>query len=86
MALYKSPTHKVISFLEKSRCTWKRRAKYTVAKLKVAKKKISRLETRRSELNAEVKELKTLVSDLGTKLEITESRVKKKSSARRNAD
>jgi len=78
MELYKSPQRKVVTFLKKSRLLWKRRSMDAKAMLKVANKKVTRLETTRSQLKAQVKALKSTVTDLEEKFMATDAQTKKK--------
>ena len=54
---YKSPTHKLIKFFERSRNQWKEKAIQAKNKIKLCKNRIKFLETSKASLKIEVKNL-----------------------------
>jgi hypothetical protein len=54
---YKSPTHKLVKFFERSRNQWKEKAIKAKNKLKLCKNRIKFLETSKASLKIEVKKL-----------------------------
>jgi hypothetical protein len=60
---YKSPTHKLVKFFERSRDQWKEKAMEAKNKIKLCKNRIKFLETSKAALKAEVKSLKILLEE-----------------------
>lgn len=55
---YKSPTHKLVKFFERSRNQWKKKALEAKNKTKLCKNRIKFLETSKASLKWEVKSLR----------------------------
>jgi len=55
---YKSPTHKLVKFFERSRNQWKKKALEAKNKTKLCRNRIKFLETSKASLKLEVKTLK----------------------------
>jgi hypothetical protein len=64
---YKSPTHKLVKFFERSRDQWKEKAMEAKNKIKLCKNRIKFLETSKAALKAEVKSLKILLEEANLK-------------------
>jgi len=59
---FNSPTHKIINFLQKGRDKWREKAKTRSKTIKLLKKRIKFLESSKSQLKDQAKELKTELS------------------------
>ena len=61
---YKSPTHKLVKFFERSRDQWKKKALEAKNKTKLCKNRIKFLETSKASLKSEVKSLRAELEKL----------------------